>query len=97
MTRLVYAPAAKADLDEIWTYTVERWGMAQAERYIRDLNDACRALADGTKPSKAIDDIRPGYRKAAVGKHVIFFREDDAGDTVVIRILHERRDVDRHL
>ncbi|MCE2481390.1 MAG: type II toxin-antitoxin system RelE/ParE family toxin [Alphaproteobacteria bacterium] len=26
------SPAARADLEEIWDYTVGRWGEAQAER-----------------------------------------------------------------
>ncbi|MEO1458946.1 MAG: type II toxin-antitoxin system RelE/ParE family toxin [Pseudomonadota bacterium] len=97
MSRLLFTPLAKADLAEIWDYTVERWGLAQAETYVREIDAACRELAAGTRASTEIDEIRPGYRKALVGRHVVFFTLTDAGDTVVIRILHQRRDVPRHL
>ena len=97
MSRLLYAPAAKADLDDIWSYTVERWGEAQAADYLRAIDAACRGLVDGAKLSKAIDDIRPGYRKAFAQRHVIYFRLDGAGDAVIVRILHQVRDVERHL
>lgn len=97
MSRLLYSPAAQADLDSIWTYTFERWGAAQAASYLRELDAACRELAAGTKTSKAIGDIRPGYRKAPARSHVVFFRRVDDGDTLIIRILHRRMDVERHL
>ena len=29
------SPAARADIEEIWDYTVRHWGEAQAERYTR--------------------------------------------------------------
>lgn len=97
MSRLYYSPAAQADLDGIWTYTTERWGQAQAITYVRELAAACRGLADGAKPSRPIDDIRAGYRKALVRSHVIYFITNDAGETVIIRILHGRMDVEHHL
>ena len=33
--RFVLKPRAQADLDEIWDYTVDRWGIDQAETYLR--------------------------------------------------------------
>lgn len=97
MSRLLYAPAAKADLDDIWTYTVERWGASQAASYVREIDAVCHALAAGTRSSVAIDEIRPRYRKAFVRRHAVFFRLNEAGETVVVRILHQSRDVPRHL
>jgi len=31
MSRYILSPRAQADLDEIWDYTAERWGVDQAE------------------------------------------------------------------
>jgi toxin ParE1/3/4 len=42
------------------------------------------------------DDLRPGYRKYLVGSHVLFYRVTNT-DVVVVRILHQRMDVERHL
>jgi toxin ParE1/3/4 len=60
MRGYVLSPAAQADLDAIWQYTVDRWGVAQAERYVFAIRDACNALAAGARIGKAIDDVRPG-------------------------------------
>ena len=90
------SPAAEADVDEIWDYSEERWGRPQADRYVRDLASTCAGIAEGLVSSLSVEDIRPGYRKAACGSHMIYFREDD-GDIEVVRILHQSMDVGRHL
>lgn len=96
MASYTLSPAAQADLESIWDYTVRHWGKAQAERYTRGIQAACEALGNGTLVSRSADDIRAGYRKAAVGSHVMFFRVQ--GDMVeIIRILHQSMDVERHL
>jgi len=45
---------------------------------------------------RACDDIRPGYRKYHVGRHLIFYRESPEG-LEIIRILHDRMDIETHL
>jgi toxin ParE1/3/4 len=101
MTGYLLSPAAQADLEQIWDYTARNWGKDQAARYILGIRDACQALADGRRQGRPIDDIRPGYRKLAVGSHVLFYRlfyrVADAGLIDVIRILHQRMDVAAHL
>ena len=39
------APAAERDLEVIWAYTVQRWSVEQAHRYIDILTAAFAALA----------------------------------------------------
>jgi toxin ParE1/3/4 len=36
---VIYRLSARADVDlaEIWVYTVEQWGIDQADRYVDDL------------------------------------------------------------
>ena len=90
------SPAARNDLEEIWEYTVRHRGAAQAERYTRDIHAACRALGDGTRAGRSAEDIRAGYRKLAVGSHVIYFRlRSDKAE--IVRILHGRMDVTRRI
>jgi plasmid stabilization system protein ParE len=33
----VLSPQAQTDLEDIWDYTADRWGLGQAETYIRQL------------------------------------------------------------
>ena len=96
MARYALSPAAQSDLDSIWDYSLRHWGEAQAETYTRSIQAACEALAKGTLVSRSAEEIRAGYRKAAVGSHVMFFRiRDDVVE--IMRILHQSMDVDRHL
>ena len=90
------SPAAEADVEAIWDFTEGRWGRPQAVRYVRDLDATCAGIAEGRVRSLSAEDIRPGYRKAACGSHMIYFRQD-GDDIEVVRILHQSMDVDRHL
>lgn len=95
MSRVTFSPAAIADIDGIWDYTAETWGVDQADRYTDDIRDACEELAVDSKKGRAVD-VRDGYLKYAVGKHFVFFVM--AGDGIaVIRVLHQQMDAGLHL
>jgi toxin ParE1/3/4 len=89
-------PAAERDLESIWTYTVEQWGIEQANRYTDFLTAAFAELAQSPEAAPACDYIRPGYRRRSVERHMIYFRITSYG-IAVIRILHDRMDALRHL
>lgn len=97
MSGFVLSPAARADLEAIWRYTAGRWGTDQAERYLRLIQTACEALAQGRQIGRSAEDVRAGYYHAEVGSHILFFRLGEAGVIDVVRILHQRMDIDRHL
>ena len=90
------SPAAERDLEAIWIYTAQHWGVEQAHRYTDSLMAVFAELAQSPKLAPACDHIRPGYRRRALEQHMIYFRITSYG-IVVIRILHERMDVSRHL
>ncbi|KPQ17934.1 MAG: Plasmid stabilization system protein [Rhodobacteraceae bacterium HLUCCO18] len=94
MKRLDVSPNAEADLGGIWTYTFQTWGEVQANKYLDDLDTRMIGLTTGRTASPAADEVAPGLRRALVGRHVVFFREDAAAVTVV-RVLHQRMDVGR--
>ena len=96
MAGFALTPAAQADLSEIWDYTAKHWGEAQAERYTRDIQATCEALGNGAQVGLSAEDIRAGYRKIGVGSHVLYYRERE-GTVEIVRILHRRMDVARHL
>ena len=90
------APEAERDLEAIWLYTLEEWGLEQANRYTDELTDTFARLAVGPKLGTACDHIRTGYRRRSVGRHVVYYRITDYG-IAVIRILHDRMLPARHL
>lgn len=88
------SPLAEADLEEIWLYTARHWSMEQADTYHRNFVEAFEGLAAGLKrgrPSELSD-----FQKYLCGSHVIYFLMY-AARLDVIRILHQRQDVERHL
>ena len=96
MAGYVLSPAAQADLSEIWDYTARHWGEAQAERYTREIQATCEALGGGNLVGLSAEDIRAGYRKIGVGSHVMYYRERE-GTLEIVRLLHRRMDVTRHI
>ena len=96
MARVFLRPKALKDLEDIWHYTFETWGEEQADQYILDLNDGFERLAIHPEKGRACDDIREGYRKYDIGRHIVFYRQIKKGIEIV-RILHPRMDPERHL
>jgi len=90
------SPAAERDMEDMFDYTLARWGLAQAIRYTDQIEAACNDLAAYPNRAQSCDTIRPGYRRRAVGQHMIYLRTTDYG-IVIIRILHQRMDTGRHL
>ena len=97
MNRYLLSPAAQADLEQIWDYTRDRWGADPAEQYLRELQRAVERIAANPQIGRQCDEIRPGYRKLAAGSHTLFYRVNAEDVVDVIRVLHQRMDVDRHL
>jgi toxin ParE1/3/4 len=93
--QLRLTPLAESDLEDVWRYTFAHWSIDQADRYHRDLVATMDALARGDKIGR-VCPVRDGYRQYAVGSHIVFYRETET-TLDVIRVLHQRMDVDRHL
>ena len=96
MSRYVLSPRAQEDLSEIWDYSVERWGMDQADSNLRLLQRAIEVIAADPRVGTSCDEVRAGYRKYPAGSHMLLYRQSQAGIDIV-RVLHGRMDFDRHL
>jgi toxin ParE1/3/4 len=87
--------SAEADLLGIGAYTLSTWGEDQAIRYLDDIEGCCQTLADNPMLGRTCDAVRPGLRRMASGRHVIYYREVTRG-IFVSRILHQRMLPERH-
>ncbi len=43
--RYLLSPAAQADLEQIWDYTEDRWGIDQADKYLREIQYVIERVA----------------------------------------------------
>jgi toxin ParE1/3/4 len=94
--RYVLSPRAQLDLDDIWNSTEGRWGIDQAETYIRQIWQHIALIAAHPALGRSCDEVRVGYHKYPAGSHLLFYRI--TGDGIdVVRILHERMDFAQHL
>lgn len=94
--KLKLSGKAKSDLVDIWEYTNKTWGHEQADNYLDTLYDRFMWLTRNPSIWRQRDDIHEGLYGCHEGSHVIFFRRYDKGIEIV-RILHERMDLQRHL
>lgn len=60
------------------------------------LRDSMKGLLAETAVSRSRNDLRPGLRMVASGRHCIFFEANESR-VLVVRVLHDRMDSRRHL
>lgn len=96
--RLKVSQAAAEDLENIWLYTAEHWSVEQADRYLGQITDGFEVILNDPTAGRDCGELRKGYRRTKVGSHLIFYRLDDKADAMeVIRVLHERMDIEGRL
>lgn len=92
----VISKRAISDLEEIWLYTVEKWSIEQADRYYNLIFDEISYICKNINAGKSMEHVRKGYRASKVKSHYIFYRV--LNNTIeIIRILHERMDIENRL
>ena len=58
MLELLVRPRARRDLKDIWRYTVQQWGEAQADQYLYDLDREIQGLLKFPELGTPYDRIR---------------------------------------
>ncbi|MEW9921734.1 type II toxin-antitoxin system RelE/ParE family toxin [Marimonas sp. MJW-29] len=90
-------PFAKSNLIDIVVWTIQNFGVAQAEKYEAMILARCAGLTDGTTPSRdcATLEGKPGPSGllfARAERHFIIFEENDER-IVVLAFLHVASDL----
>ncbi|WP_194774803.1 type II toxin-antitoxin system RelE/ParE family toxin [Pararhodonellum marinum] len=85
------------DLDKIWLYTLKNWSLKQADRYYSQLIQEIEFVAAHYFIGKSLETIRKDYRVVKVKSHLIFYRRAEDDVIEIVRILHERMEIKRHL
>jgi toxin ParE1/3/4 len=88
---------AKEDLQLIWEYTLENWSENQADDYYFSIFNKIEQLCDHPLSGIDCEFIKPGYRKSWIKSHVIFYRIASNHKIEIIRILHQKQDVNPDL
>lgn len=88
---------AFVDLEDIWIYTAKRWSVEQADRYHRLIIDEVEYLGSNPNAGKAVSHIKPNYRVSVVKSHLVFYRFDKNLPIEIIRVLHQKMNVENRL
>ena len=94
--KIVLTEAALEDLRAIRSYTLEHWGKQQEEHYIHSLWERFETIRADPSRCRQRNDLFPGCRIAAQGRHVILFRAGQ-DSLEIVRVLHAAMDFKRHL
>ena len=87
---------ARSDVLGIAAFTADRWGEAQAERYVTGLYAGFQAIVDRPELRRPFLEIPP-YLRALVGKHAVFYRVTTGGEVLIVRVLHATMLPELHL
>lgn len=90
--------AARLRLLEIWDYTEAKWGVDQADRYLRGLDAAIQETADARHRWRpVVDELLPEVYFVRYERHFIFFRVLSPDAIGVISVLHETMNIPMRL
>lgn len=84
---------AKSDLIRIHKYGVERFGMAQADKYFDSFFKCFEMIAQRPFSFEAVDRIKTEYRRCVCGSDSIYFKLSEDENTVDIMAIVGRQDI----
>ena len=87
---------AREDIKKIWIYSFQEHGEQQADKYYDELMLGMESIRDNPLIGVTCDYIRVGYRQHHINKHLVFYRVGNK-KIHVIRVLHERMQLQEHL
>jgi toxin ParE1/3/4 len=82
------------DLTSIWEYTLGKWSEKQADKYYETIKAACREIGNNPSIGKVYNEVSNHLLGFKSGKHILFYNVLSKGEIEIIRILHERMDLE---
>lgn len=68
------APTAERDLEHIWFFGLEQFGVEQADDYYNALMRHLLAIAENPLRYPTVKHIREGYRRSVFRSHSVFYK-----------------------
>lgn len=96
MSTYILSEKALEDINAIWIYTAEHWSVEQADRYYNAIFDEIEYSIQNYDMARDFGKIRTSYKYVKVKSHLIFFKEIN-NEIEVVRVLHERMDIENRL
>ena len=84
---------AEAELESIWLYSYQEWGVEQADQYLHSLISRFSWLSENPLLGKHREDINADYYCFPEGMHLVFYKILEDGIDI-IGVPHQSMDVD---
>lgn len=93
----VYSLSKKCeiDLESIYEYGIENFGLQKARGYLVGLHELFKLLADNASMGRDASELNPSLKRFFYKSHVIFYIQTATG-IYVIRTLHQSMDYSRY-
>ena len=90
--QIILSPRSKADLADIYAYTLQSWRKVQADTYLEKIEQSFNQLLDNPQIGRERSDIKEGYRCLNIEKHVLFYKLSK-NEIHILGVLHSRMDI----
>jgi len=88
---------ASEDIENIWLFTYENWSQEQADRYYNLIMDEIEFVSENFESGMSRNYLRKGYRSTKVKSHIIFYKKSLKNIVEIIRVFHQKMDVESRL
>ena len=89
-------PEAGNDLESVWQYSAENWGVDQAHAYLDGLVNIFQLLSENPRMCRERIEFTPPVYIHHHAHHLVVFILSEIGINIV-RVLHESMDIDGQL
>jgi toxin ParE1/3/4 len=73
MVKYKLSQAADQDLEQLFEYGIDNFGLSRAKSYVDGLINQFQNIAENPFRYQAVDHIRRGYRRGVYSKHSIYY------------------------
>ncbi|MBL52980.1 MULTISPECIES: type II toxin-antitoxin system RelE/ParE family toxin [Marisediminitalea] len=87
MPRYQLTPDAAEDIERLFLFGIERFGVQQATKYLDGLQLRLLQIAESPQTYPMVEHIRTGYRRSVYGVHAIYFRTIDEEAVEISRVI----------
>jgi toxin ParE1/3/4 len=91
-----FTDKAERDLEGIIDYTVQEWGVSQANSYLDGLESRAQLLAENPDLGMTRETLFEGLLSFPYESHILYYKKHARG-IVILRVLHQYMDPVKHL
>ena len=84
------------DIEKMYEYGIETFGLKQAQDYFFQVHDLFQDLADNSHIGRDVSEYKPYLKRFNFKAHSIFYISTDTG-VLIVRVLGKRMDFGQHL